>query len=92
MPFFSLGRNCFKRRPTDLVVYFTLQSSYSALVSIFQEEHATYLILEYCPGGDLVEYLCQQANQVFSEDLSRLFFCQLTAGVKYLHKLGIVHR
>lgn len=36
------------------------------MISSFQDERKLYFVLEYCPGGELFEYLTQQ--DTLSED------------------------
>eukprot|EP01128_Nolandella_sp_AFSM9_P003278 TRINITY_DN139_c0_g1_i1.p1 TRINITY_DN139_c0_g1~~TRINITY_DN139_c0_g1_i1.p1 ORF type:complete len:1008 (-),score=226.65 TRINITY_DN139_c0_g1_i1:193-3108(-) len=51
-----------------------------------------YLVLDFCGGGDLQQYLKTQKGQRVDEDTARHFMCQLAAGLRYLHEKGIVHR
>jgi serine/threonine protein kinase len=48
------------------------------------------LIMEYCEGGELFDVLCDQGN--LSEPTARRLFCDLLAGVEYLHGRNIAHR
>lgn len=48
------------------------------------------LVMEYCNGGDLADYL--QAKGTLSEDTIRLFLTQLAGAMKALYNKGIVHR
>ncbi|KAK9885310.1 hypothetical protein WA026_010804 [Henosepilachna vigintioctopunctata] len=48
------------------------------------------LILEFCNGGDLSEYLA--SKKTLSEDTIRYFLLQLADAMKSLRILGIVHR
>lgn len=49
-----------------------------------------YLIMEYCNGGELGDYLKKKGT--LSEDTIRLFLRQLSNAMKALHTKGIVHR
>ncbi|XP_067685830.1 serine/threonine-protein kinase unc-51-like isoform X2 [Haliotis asinina] len=49
-----------------------------------------YLVMEYCNGGDLADYL--QAKGTLSEDTISLFLRQIAAAMKALNAKGIVHR
>ncbi|KAK4336978.1 hypothetical protein RND71_044168 [Anisodus tanguticus] len=55
-----------------------------------ETQHNVYLIMEYCNGGELGEYLKKKG--CLSEDTIRLFFRQLANAMKALHAKGIVHR
>lgn len=49
-----------------------------------------YLIMEYCNGGDLAEYL--QTKGTLSEDTIRVFVLQIARAMKVLQSKGILHR
>ena len=50
-----------------------------------------YLVLSYCPGGDMFE-LASQKLTLLTSSLVRRIFAELVAAVRYLHEKGIVHR
>ncbi|KAL2008444.1 hypothetical protein VTN00DRAFT_6638 [Thermoascus crustaceus] len=54
------------------------------------EKHAL-LVLDYCPGGDLFEFVTSEAKALVP-DLIRRIFAELVAAVRYLHSNFIVHR
>ncbi|KAM6423516.1 serine/threonine-protein kinase ULK1 isoform 1-T1 [Liasis olivaceus] len=57
----------------------------------FQEmANSVYLVMEYCNGGDLADYL--HSMRTLSEDTIRLFFQQIAGAMKILHSKGIIHR
>ncbi|XP_051923969.1 serine/threonine-protein kinase ULK1a isoform X2 [Hippocampus zosterae] len=57
----------------------------------YQEiDGSVYLIMEYCNGGDLAEYL--QSKGTLSEDTIRVFFQQIAQAMKTLQSKGILHR
>lgn len=49
-----------------------------------------YVVMEYCNGGDLADYL--QANGHLSEGTLRIFLRQLAEAMRAMHTKGIVHR
>lgn len=49
-----------------------------------------YIVMEYCNGGDLADYLLQQGT--LSEDTIRLFTKQICGAMKALQSKGIIHR
>lgn len=49
-----------------------------------------FLVMEYCNGGDLADYLA--AKGTLSEDTIRFFLHQLADAMKTLYNKGIVHR
>uniref|UniRef100_A0A8C7VFU7 non-specific serine/threonine protein kinase n=1 Tax=Oncorhynchus mykiss TaxID=8022 RepID=A0A8C7VFU7_ONCMY len=57
----------------------------------FQEmAGCVYLVMEYCNGGDLAEYLHSKAT--LSEDTIRIFLQQIAGAMKVLKEKGILHR
>nr|XP_033812939.1 serine/threonine-protein kinase ULK1 [Geotrypetes seraphini] len=57
----------------------------------FQElANSIYLVMEYCNGGDLADYL--QTMRTLSEDTIRIFLQQIAGAMKMLHSKGIIHR
>ena len=44
------------------------------------------MVLEYCPGGELFDYIVDRER--LSEDESRAFFRQIVAAVAYIHESG----
>ncbi|XP_008274951.1 serine/threonine-protein kinase ULK1a isoform X2 [Stegastes partitus] len=49
-----------------------------------------YLVMEYCNGGDLAEYL--HSKGTLSEDTIRVFLQQIAQAMKVLQGKGILHR
>jgi len=49
-----------------------------------------FLVMEYCNGGDLADFL--HTMKTLSEDTIRLFLKQISGAMKALHDKGIVHR
>src|SRR5688572_29876514 len=49
----------------------------------------TYLVMEYCRGGDVCEYVMDRG--AMTERESKGLFLQLIEGVSYLHDRGLVH-
>ena len=47
-------------------------------------------VLEYCPGGELFDYIVDRDRLCEAE--SRKFFRQIVAGVTYIHEAGYAHR
>lgn len=49
-----------------------------------------YIVMEYCNGGDLADYLLQRGT--LSEDTIRIFTRQIGGAMRALQSKGIVHR
>ncbi|EAS02010.1 Serine/Threonine kinase domain protein (macronuclear) [Tetrahymena thermophila SB210] len=57
----------------------------------FQTEKKLYLVMEYCPGGELYTYLVN--NKKFSIEVSRFIAAEVLLGLEYLHKsMKIIYR
>ncbi|KAK0086543.1 hypothetical protein PV325_002991 [Microctonus aethiopoides] len=61
-----------------------------ALLDCMESNHNVFLVMEYCNGGDLADYL--GAKGTLSEDTIRVFLKQLAGAMKALHAKGVVHR
>ena len=49
-----------------------------------------FLVLEYCNGGDLSQFIKQRERVV--EDLARRFLTQIATGLCILHRQNFTHR
>jgi len=56
----------------------------------FQDKHLAWLGLEYCPGGDLRDFLA--VISCFEEHEAVLYFAEMIMGVHDLHTMGYLHR
>ncbi|XP_043472706.1 serine/threonine-protein kinase unc-51 isoform X1 [Leptopilina heterotoma] len=61
-----------------------------ALLDCKESHHNVFLVMEFCNGGDLADYLGSKGT--LSEDTIRVFLKQLTGAMKALHAKGVVHR
>lgn len=61
-----------------------------ALLDCKESQHNVYLVMEYCNGGDLADYLTVKGT--LSEETIRCFLIQLAGAMKALFAKGIVHR
>ena len=61
-----------------------------ALLDCKETQNHVFLVMEYCNGGDLADYL--HAKGTLSEDTVRLFLRQIAGAMKALNAKGIVHR
>jgi serine/threonine protein kinase len=60
------------------------------LVDLLQDEENFYLIMEFCPNGELFEHIIN--HQRLSETEAQVLFFQIIDAVGYCHSLNIVHR
>jgi hypothetical protein len=56
----------------------------------FQDDENLYFVMDYVPGGDLMNLLIKL--QVFDEKLARFYIGELTCAIESVHSLGFIHR
>lgn len=56
----------------------------------FQTNKKLFLILDYCPGGDLSEYI--EREKRFTEDRARIYLAEILLALEDLHKRDIIYR
>lgn len=61
-----------------------------ALLDCKETTHHVHLVMEYCNGGDLADYLHDKGT--LSENTIRLFLRQIAGAMRALNAKGIVHR
>lgn len=60
------------------------------LYQVVETESKIFLVLEYCPGGELFDYIVERER--LEEVEARQFFRQIVAAVAYIHYRGYAHR
>ncbi|CAJ0965668.1 unnamed protein product [Ranitomeya imitator] len=60
------------------------------LYHVIETPKKIFMVLEYCPGGELFDYII--AKDRLSEDEARVFFRQIVSAVAYIHSQGYAHR
>jgi serine/threonine protein kinase len=56
----------------------------------FQTSDKLFLILDYCPGGDLSEVLTKEGK--FTEEKAKIYLCEIILAIEDLHKRDIIFR
>lgn len=56
----------------------------------FQDELYLYFILEYIPGGDMMNLLYNQ--NVFSEEWARFYIAEISLALQFVHDMKFIHR
>ena len=54
----------------------------------FQKKDNLFLILDFCPGGDLSEHLTNQRR--FKEEIEKICLCEIISAIEDLHKKDII--
>lgn len=60
------------------------------LYEVIETETEIFLILEYCPGGELFDYIVEKDR--LAEKEARHFFRQIVSAIAYIHNEGYAHR
>uniref|UniRef100_A0A5F9D0P7 Maternal embryonic leucine zipper kinase n=1 Tax=Oryctolagus cuniculus TaxID=9986 RepID=A0A5F9D0P7_RABIT len=60
------------------------------LYHVLETANKIFMVLEYCPGGELFDYIISQDR--LSEEEARVVFRQILSAVAYVHSQGYAHR
>ena len=60
------------------------------LKASFQEDDYLYLVMEYLPGGDLMNLLIKR--DTLTEDEAKFYISELILAIESIHKLDCIHR
>ncbi|KAJ5793555.1 hypothetical protein N7457_000154 [Penicillium paradoxum] len=63
-----------------------------SLNTIMESVDCTYVVMEYCPEGDLFSNITDKGNFVGNDFLAKSVFLQILDAVQYCHSIGIYHR
>ncbi|TVY17397.1 Negative regulator of sexual conjugation and meiosis [Lachnellula arida] len=63
-----------------------------SMLKIVDDPECTFVILEYCPEGDLFSNITERGTYVSNDGLVRNAFLQILDAVEHCHRLGIYHR
>ena len=63
-----------------------------SLIKILEAPDCTYVVIEYCPEGDLFANITEQGHFVGNDLLAKRVFLQLLDAVEHCHNIGIYHR
>ncbi|KAM6363685.1 maternal embryonic leucine zipper kinase [Pluvialis apricaria] len=60
------------------------------LYHVIETPKKMFMVLEYCPGGELFDYIISKDR--LSEEEARVFFRQIVSAIAYVHSQGYAHR
>uniref|UniRef100_A0A8C3C424 Maternal embryonic leucine zipper kinase n=1 Tax=Cairina moschata TaxID=8855 RepID=A0A8C3C424_CAIMO len=60
------------------------------LYHVIETSKKIFMVLEYCPGGELFDYIISKDR--LSEEEARVFFRQIVSAIAYVHSKGYAHR
>ncbi|KAI5815739.1 kinase-like domain-containing protein [Pyronema omphalodes] len=82
----------FQQREIALHLKASAHPNVVSLVKVVETADCTFVIMEYCPEGDLFTNITERGNYVGNDELARAVFIQLLDAVEYCHQNGIYHR
>ncbi|KAK1359468.1 D6 protein kinase like 2 [Heracleum sosnowskyi] len=87
------GRKKLLRAQTEKEILQSLDHPFlPTLYSHFETENFSFLVMEFCPGGDLHALRQKQPGKYFSEHAARFYVAEVLLAMEYLHMLGIIYR
>jgi Protein kinase domain len=63
-----------------------------SLVRILDSPDCTFVVIEFCPEGDLFSNITERGHFVGNDALAKHAFLQILDAVRYCHSIGIYHR
>eukprot|EP00946_MAST-07B_sp_MAST-7B-sp1_P002491 g2491.t1 len=63
-----------------------------SMYAAFQTPKRLYVILQYCPGGELYRMVKRQPNGRIPEEWARFYAAEILVAVEYLHFMGYLYR
>lgn len=63
-----------------------------SLVDVIESLDCTFVVLEFCPEGDLFTKITEQGHYVGNDVLAKYIFLQILDAVIHCHAVGVYHR
>lgn len=82
----------FQRREIQLHHTASAHPNVISTLKIMDDEDCTFVILEYCPEGDLFSNITERGRYLGNDSLIKSVFLQILDAVEHCHSLGIYHR
>lgn len=82
----------FQRREIALHQLASPHRSVASVHKVIENDKYTFVIMDYCPGGDLFSMITDKQRYVGDNKLVQSVFLQIIDAVAYCHSLGIYHR
>lgn len=82
----------FQQREIQLHHQASAHPNVVSLVKIMDSPDCTYVVMEYCPEGDLFSNITEQGKYLGNDALAKRAFLQILDAVEYCHSIGIFHR
>ncbi|KAI9661100.1 MAG: hypothetical protein M1821_009427 [Bathelium mastoideum] len=82
----------FQQREIQLHYQASRHPNVVSLAKIMDSPDCTFVVIEYCPEGDLFSNITEKGNYVGNDTLAKRAFLQILDAVEYCHSIGIYHR
>ncbi|OCK89019.1 Pkinase-domain-containing protein [Cenococcum geophilum 1.58] len=82
----------FQQREIQLHHQASVHPNVVSLVRIMDSPDCTYVVIEYCPEGDLFSNITERGKYIGNDALAKRAFLQILDAVEYCHSIGIYHR
>ncbi|OAR02538.1 hypothetical protein LLEC1_02441 [Akanthomyces lecanii] len=82
----------YQQREINLHYRASAHSNVVSIHKIMNDVDCIYVVLEYCPEGDLFLNITERGHYVGNDVLAKQAFLQILDAVEHCHKLGIYHR
>ncbi|XWW96105.1 hypothetical protein V2A60_004075 [Cordyceps javanica] len=82
----------YQQREINLHYKASAHANVVSIHKIMNDVDCIYVVLEYCPEGDLFLNITERGHYVGNDLLAKQAFLQILDAVEHCHKLGIYHR
>lgn len=82
----------FQRREIALHHQASQHPNVVSLIRILDSADCTFVVIEFCPEGDLFSNITEQGQFVGDDERAKHAFLQILDAVQYCHSIGIYHR
>jgi serine/threonine protein kinase len=82
----------FQQREISLHYRASLHENVVSMVKILDSYDCTFVVIEYCPEGDLFSNITECGKYVGNDFMAKSIFLQILDAVEYCHSIGIYHR
>jgi serine/threonine protein kinase len=82
----------FQQREIRLHHHASQHPNVVSLVKILDDPDCTYVVIEFCPEGDLFTSITDRGHYVGDDLLAKRIFLQILDAVQFCHSQGIYHR
>lgn len=82
----------FQQREIQLHHQVSQHPNVVSMLKILDFPECTFVVLEFCPEGDLFSKITEEERYLGDDALARSVFLQILDAVEYCHSVGIYHR